>query len=224
VRQVKQAGAAEITICDSPPFAGYANVRVFSKLDYFKIAKEEEIRAVASDSQSGPEYFRVSNLDWKRNSYVLTNRIVNGADFVINVAIPKRHHVADFSCALKNNFGCTYDTRRMIAHAGREEFFDDCVVEFADAVRPNLTIVDARLLLTRFGPTFQQGKSEIAPARQMIVSEDMVAADSYCGTLMEEFDKTFHKSNRLQRQLNYAHSLGMGEQNLSRMDIVEIRT
>jgi uncharacterized protein (DUF362 family) len=224
VRQVKQAQAAEITICDSSSFAGYANARVFSKLGYSTIANSEYIRAVATDSQSGSEYFRVSNPAWRSNPYVLTNRIVNRADFVINVAIPKRHHVADFSCALKNNFGCTYDTCRMVAHAGSKDFFDDCVVEFADAVRPNLTIVDARLLLTRFGPTFRQGVSEIVPARQMVVSEDMVAADSYCGTLMEEFDNTFRKSNRLERQLDYAQSLGLGEQNTSRMEIVEIST
>lgn len=224
VRQAKQAGAEEITICDSSSFAGYANVRVFSKLGYFTMANEEGIRAVVADSQVGSEYFRVSNPVWRRNPCVVTNRTVNGADFVINVASPKRHHVADFSCALKNNFGCTYDTCRMVAHAGSQEFFDDCVVEFADAVRPNLTIVDARSLLTRFGPAFRQGKSEIAPARQMVVSEDMVAVDSYCGVLMEEFDPTFRESRPLQRQLDYAQSLGLGEQDMSQVDLVEIRT
>ncbi len=41
----KRAGASQITICDSPSFAGFANERVFTKLGYFKLAKEKEINS-----------------------------------------------------------------------------------------------------------------------------------------------------------------------------------
>ena len=36
-------------------------------------------------------------------------------------------------------------------------------------------------------------------------------------------DKTFRKSHRLQRQLDYAQSLGLGEQSIRQMDVVEAR-
>lgn len=229
VKYAKRAGAAQITICDSPAFAGLANNRVFSKLGYYSLARQESVRAVVIDSQVGSEYVRVSNPNWKANPFLLTDRKANEADFVINLAIPKRYHVADFSCALKNNFGCTYGTFRMLAHfhAGEffdnsGEFFDNSLVEFADVVRPDLTIVDARLILARAGPSFRPGESEIMPAHRIVLSGDMVAVDSYCGRLMEQVDPTFSKNKRLQRQLEYAQSVGLGECNLSKMDVLEI--
>ena len=50
----------------------------------------------------------------------------------------------------------------------------------------------------------------------------MVAMDSYCGGLMEKVDPTFRKSKRLQRQLEYAQSLGLGEYNLTKRDVLEV--
>jgi len=179
VQYVKGAGAAQITICDSSSFAGLANDRVFTKLGYFNLAKEQSVWATVVDSQVGSEYVRVSSPEWTANSFLLTDRLVNEADFVINLAIPKRHHAADFSCALKNNFGCTYGTFRMLAHMRGGEFFDNSLAEFADAVRPNLTIVDARSVLAKAGPSFRPGQSEIVAARRVVLSGDMVAIDSY---------------------------------------------
>jgi uncharacterized protein (DUF362 family) len=222
VQYVKQAGAAQITICDSSSFAGFANDRVFTKLGYFGLAKEESVRATVIDSQVGSEYVRVSSSKWTANAFVLTDRLVNEADFVVNLAIPKRHHAADFSCALKNNFGCTYGTFRMLAHVRGGEFFNTSLVEFADAVRPDLTIIDARLVLAKSGPSFHPGQSEIVAARRMVFSGDMVAVDSYCGRLMEKLDPTFDKSKRLRRQLEYAQSLGLGEADLAKAEVREV--
>jgi len=222
VGYVKRAGAAQITICDSSSFAGFSNDRVFIKLGYFSLATEESVGAMAIDSQVGSEYVRISNAQWKTNKFLMTDRSVNEADFVINLAIPKRHHAADFSCALKNNFGCTYGTFRMLAHLRGGEFFDNSLVEFADAVRPNLTIVDARSILAKAGPSFHPGKSEIVAAHRMVFSGDMVAVDSYCGRLMEKLDPTFDPSKRLQRQLHYALSLGLGESDSAKVDVREI--
>jgi len=222
VQYVKRAGASQITICDSPSFAGFANERVFTKLGYFKLAKEESVRATVTDSQVGSEYVHVANPKWAANPFLMSDRLLNEADFVINLAIPKRHHVADFSCALKNNFGCTYGTFRMLAHLRGGDFFDNSLVEFADAVRPQLTIVDARSVLARSGPSFRQGESEIVAAGQMIISGDMVAVDSYCGRLMEGLDSTFNMSERLQRQLEYAHSLGLGELQPPNTELLEL--
>jgi uncharacterized protein (DUF362 family) len=218
----KRAGAAQITISDSSSFAGIANHRVFAELGYFKLAKEESVGATVIDSQVGSDYVRMSSPKWTANAFLLTDRLVNEADFVINLATPKRHHVADFSCALKNNFGCTYGTFRMLAHMRGGEFFDNSLVEFADAVRPNLTIVDARSVLARSGPSFRQGQSEIVVGRRIALSGDMVAVDSYCGHLMEKLDPTFDRTKRLQRQLEYAQSLGLGQADLAKTELLEV--
>jgi uncharacterized protein (DUF362 family) len=222
VQYVKGAGASQITICDSSSFAGLANDRVFAKLGYFNLANTEFVRATVVDSQVGSEYVRVSSPKWTANAFLLTDRLVNEADFVINLAIPKRHHAADFSCALKNNFGCTYGTFRMLAHMRGGEFFDNSLVEFADAVRPNLTVIDARSILAKSGPSFHPGKSEIVAAHRIVFSGDMVAVDSYCGRLMEKLDPTFNIGKRLQRQLEYARSLGLGEPDPAKADVLEV--
>jgi len=212
IAELKRLGAAGITLCDAPSYARIAASRVFSELGYFELGRQENIRVFCCDPVRGSQHIRVSRPEWKRNSVLLTNRFVHSADLVINLAIPKRHHVADFSCALKNNFGCTADTFRTLVHAREQDsFFDESLVEFADAVRPKLTIVDARKVLTKSGPGFTAGKSEIKSADQMIISSDMVAVDSFCARLMEQLDKTFTMDRRIRAQLWYARALDLGD-------------
>ena len=55
----------------------------------------------------------------------------------------------------------------------------------------------------------------IVASRRMVPSGDMVAVDSYCGSLMEKLDEVFNKGRRLRRQLDYAHQLGLGEPDLA---------
>ncbi|MDH7513483.1 MAG: DUF362 domain-containing protein [Clostridiales bacterium] len=228
--KIKALSNGRITLLDSSSYAGLTAYRVFSKLGYFNLGREQGIRALSIDPTLGSYFVRVSDLHWKRNPSLLTNKAVQESDFVINLPVAKRHHAADFTCSLKNNFGCTYDTFRMLAHArssgkgeSGSEFFDQSLVEFADAVRPELTIVDARSLLIKSGPTYDPGKSEIKDGvNRLILSGDMVAADSYCANLMQEYDETFQKEKRVDRQLEYARHLGLGTKDLNQVETVEI--
>jgi uncharacterized protein (DUF362 family) len=230
ILKIKQLSKVQITLVDSSSYAGLTAHRVFSKLGYFSLGKEEKIQALSIDPTLGSHFVKVHNPNWKRNPSLLTNKIIQESDFVINLALPKRHHVADFTCALKNNFGCTYDTFRMLAHSKfsekdekRSDFFDQSLVEFADAVRPELTIVDARSLLIKSGPTYHPAKSEIKEGvNRFILSGDMVAVDSYCAGLMEKYDETFLKEKRVEKQLAYGQSLGLGIKNLNQVEIIEI--
>ena len=211
ISELRRRGALDIRVCDGPSYAGIAASRVFSKLGYFQLGRQERVTVVCSDPVRGSQYVRISRPGWRRNRFVLTNRFVHEADFVINLAIPKRHHVADFSCALKNNFGCTADTFRTLAHLHQGDFFADALVEFADAVRPDLTIVDARKMLTGSGPGFTPGKSEIKDGPGLVISGDMPAVDRHCARLMEKADSTFTMGRSVAAQLNYASALGLGD-------------
>lgn len=62
----------------------------------------------------------------------------------------------------------------------------------------------------------------LMPAVLLVLSGDMVAVDSYCGNLMEKADETFRKTRQLQHQLDYAHSLGLGEVDLAKVEVVEV--
>jgi uncharacterized protein (DUF362 family) len=212
ISELRQRGARDITICDAPSYAGFAASRVFSKLGYFELEKRERVRVVCCDPVRGSDHVRVSRPEWRRNRFLLTNRFVQDSDLIINLAIPKRHHAADLSCALKNNFGCTADTFRTLAHLHEQDnFFTESLVEFADAARPDLTIVDARKMLTKSGPGFTPGKSEIKNGTWLLLSGDMVAVDRFCARLMETADSTFTTDRSVSAQLAYARALGLGD-------------
>lgn len=227
---VKQYSRAQLSIMDSTSYAGLTAYRIFSKLGYFSLGKEENVRVLSIDPTLGSYFRKVKSLSWEINPSFLTNSIIQESDFIINLAIPKRHHTADFTCGLKNNFGCTYDSFRMSAHAkaGKknnkgEKIFDQSLVEFADAVRPELTIIDARSILIKSGPTFRPSQSEIKNnVNRLIICGDMVATDAYCAELLAKYDESFEKEMRLARQLAYAERLGLGIKDLSQVEIIEV--
>jgi uncharacterized protein (DUF362 family) len=229
IELIRQRSEAEITVCDSPSYAGLAAHRVFSTLGYFDLqGRRVSVRCI--DPTIGTHFVEVSSLSWTRHAKLLTTKLVQEADLVINLAIPKRHHAADLSCALKNNMGCIYDTFRTLAHlelakdspAGTEAF-DLSLAEFADAVHPELTIVDARSILARRGPAFVPGESEIVEGvNRLMLSGDMVAADSYAADLMEKYDDTFSRENRVNRQLDYAQALGIGVAVPEELELIEL--
>jgi len=193
-----------------------------ARLGYLDLGRELGVDAVTIDPTVGSEFVTAARDAWTCHPFIRTSRLVQEADVVINAAIPKRHHVSDFSCALKNHFGCTADTFRMLAHWRGGPFFDGSVVEFADAVRPELTIVDARKVLARAGPTVRRGISEIKDAGRLVLSSDPVAVDAYCAGLMEELDDSFHKATRVQAQLDYAERLGLGSADWRALAVSEI--
>jgi uncharacterized protein (DUF362 family) len=229
VRIVRRLSRAGVTIYDSPSFAGPAAPMVFRQLGYFDLRRAGEVEVLSADPTRGTRFLQVTRPEWRRHPFILSAAVVQDADFVINLAVPKRHHAADFSCALKNNFGCTYDTFREVAHRwlGSGDTgtgsFDESVAEFADAVRPDLTIVDARSLLARAGPAFQMGRSVIdSSVNRLVLSGDMVAVDAHCAALMEQRDETFSAARRVAAQLDYAVRLRLGTRDLHAMKLVEL--
>jgi uncharacterized protein (DUF362 family) len=230
ITQAKSAECKKIVVCDGPSSTGFHAHYIFSSLGYFKLRENNRVKVKCIDPIRRTEFVRVKNTKWKVNPSLLISKNIQYADIVINIAIPKRHHAGDFSCALKNCFGCIYDTFRMYAHKKLliekekgEIYFDMALAEFADAVRPELTIVDARSILIKGGPTLE-GKAEVKKGiNKLIISGDIVAVDSYCAQLMEEYDDTFESMRRVARQIGYAENLGLGTGDLSKVKIVELR-
>ena len=80
--------------------------------------------------------------------------------------------------------------KRATAAFRDETHFMTALAEFADAVRPELSFVDARVILTKGGPTRNKGEIKRGINR-FILSWDMVALDTYCSRIMEEHDETY---------------------------------
>ena len=132
------------------------------------------------------------------------------------------------TCALKNHFGCVHGSARMKAHQeannGAEgvRYFRRSIAEYADAVRSDLTIVDARSLLVKGGPSLGGGPAEVKTAvNRMILGADMVAVDAYGAQLMSEHDETFSAA-MADDTLEHAQALGLGIGDLKQVEIIEV--
>lgn len=76
ILKIKPLSKGRITLLDSSSYAGFTAHRVFSKLGYFNIGREQGIRALSIDPTLGSNFVRVSNPLWKRHHSLLTNKIV----------------------------------------------------------------------------------------------------------------------------------------------------
>jgi uncharacterized protein (DUF362 family) len=229
VRFFYAPGERTISVGDNPSLRGIAVQTLFRRLGYMKLRDTWDVDILPRNPSHGSSFREVENSAWKSNPAIMINKSILDADLVVNTAIPKRHHEADFTCALKNCFGAVYDPFRTLAHLRMirdlehgEEFFDRTIAECADAARPLVNVVDARALLTVSGPGFYSGGVVKENVNEIILSGDMVLTDAYCGELMRRHDSSFQPENRLKRLLLYAEALGLGTSDLSSAEIIEI--
>jgi len=221
-------GVRRVIVGDNPSYRGMMVRRIFSERGYFVLGRMPGVQVLPANPASAYSYRKVRNPRWLAQRAIMVNRDLLNADLVVNTAIPKRHHESGFTCALKNNFGAVYDPVRTQAHIrmgyGKAEglrFFDRTIVECADAARPQLTIIDARSLLVKSGPGLYAGGEIKDGVNEIVISGDMLAVDAYCGQLMQKNDPTFDPTRRLAFQLAYGRELGLGEPDLSRVEVLE---
>jgi uncharacterized protein (DUF362 family) len=130
-------------------------------------------------------------------------------DCYINVPVAKHHGLAGLTLGLKNVMG--------VIGGSRGELHKNMGQNLADlntVIKPALTIIDATRILLRNGPSGGSLK-DVKKMDILIASSDAVAADAYATTLFnlkpEEIDSTVA-----------AYRLGLGEMNLSKMDIIKV--
>ena len=228
---LKKSGAGTVTICDSSD--AYVLNRhndfeyVFKVNKVFEISERAGVEVLCTHPKDEKEYISVYSDRWEKNPEIKVNRHLQTVQVVINQPMLKRHGEAGMTCALKNFYGAVYQPQRMNSHiqlkengdAGRD-FFMKTVAEFADTVRPELTIVDARKILTVTGPSLKEG-SVVKDINKIILSGDMVATDSYCAKILAENDETFGQEMIIPT-LRHAEKLGLGTSDLSKVKIIEI--
>jgi len=227
----KQCSAGSVTICDSSD--AYVLNRyndhehVFKTNNVFEIAKAAGVEVMCVHPMTEKLYSPVFSGRWENNPMIMTIPELLNASVVINQPMLKKHGAAHMTCALKNFFGAVHQPQRIYAHrhqgkGGPEgnEFFMQTVAEFADAIRPELTIVDARKILTVRGPSLKKG-SVVKDVNKIIISGDMVATDTYCAKILDENDETF-SAEQIESTLKYAEKLGLGTSDLSKVKIIEL--
>jgi uncharacterized protein (DUF362 family) len=100
------------------------------------------------------------------------------ADVFINVPVAKHHMDAKLTLAMKNLMGIISD--RPIIHKN----FGQRIADLASAVRPTLNVMDAVRVMKKNGPIGYFIRDTVS-MDTVIVSEDMVAIDSYTTRLFD---------------------------------------
>ncbi len=126
------------------------------------------------------------------------------ADVFINVPIAKVHGMTKLTLGLKNLMGCNWDRQ-----AWHQNELDQCIADYATAIRPDLTILDANRILLTGGP---KGPGKTKDAGQVVAGVDPVAVDAYGATL-------FGMKPEEISHIKLAHEMGLGEIDLSKVKI-----
>jgi uncharacterized protein (DUF362 family) len=238
---LREAGTSGVEVFDSPGTYLLGTERETSSFnDIVHRGKEQGIAVTIGDAGRRREYVKTKKAGWRAYPEIIIHKKVHQAPVIINMPCLKRHHTSFLTCALKNQFGAIYGAQRWDSHIRGEgiqkgikgaddrtkaSFRDEthfmtALAEFADAVRPELSIVDARSILIKGGPT--RGKGEVKEGiNRFILSGDMVALDTYCSQIMEEYDETYF-TDMIIPYLRVAERLGLGTMDLNKAKIIEL--
>lgn len=156
-------------------------------------------------------------------------RAVYEAPIIISLCNLKRHSSAFMTCAIKNNFGAMQGrwnsgTRAWLhRNPNLSSAFIEELPYAAALIRPELTIVDARDIMTGNGPLLSAPGAKIQTnINRMVLSGDMVALDAYCSErILRNVDEDFSIST-IRPTLQKAEQLGLGTSDLSQVEILEI--
>jgi uncharacterized protein (DUF362 family) len=132
------------------------------------------------------------------------------ADVVINVPIAKHHSLAGLTLGMKNLMGIIKDRPPMHQNLAQR------LPDLASRVRPALTVIDAVRMLMANGPT-GGSLADVKEMNTLILSPDIVAADSYAATL-------FGLQPEALGYLPAAEAMGLGRTALSQLRIEEVNT
>lgn len=139
-------------------------------------------------------------------------RLAQKADVLINLPCAKSHTATEVSFGLKNNMGLIWD--RSFFHTKTD--IHAAIAELATVVRHHLTILDATRCLLTNGPT---GPGKVQELNLILAGTDPLSVDAYAATLANWNNRTLKPGSV--RHLAIASKLGVGEIDLSRIEIVK---
>jgi uncharacterized protein (DUF362 family) len=99
------------------------------------------------------------------------------ADVLINVPIAKDHSSTRLTLGMKNLMGVILNRNTMHINLGQR------IADLTSLIKPRLTVVDAVRILVANGPSGGGDLNNVRKIDTVIVSPDIVAADSYATTL-----------------------------------------
>jgi uncharacterized protein (DUF362 family) len=171
VKMCLEAGAASVQVMDTP-FGGTA------KEAYAISGIQDQVQAAGGEMAFMPGFkyvdVTIPNAIKLQKTSIFDD--ILKTDVLINVPIAKHHSLAGLTLGMKNLMGVIRDRSSMHFLLGMK------LADLAGRIRPTLTVVDAIRILTNNGPT-GGNLDDVKKLDTVIVSQDIVAADSYGATL-----------------------------------------
>jgi uncharacterized protein (DUF362 family) len=196
----REAGARDVVAVGHDDMRGYEGNGILSA------CQKHDARVVAAVSHD--LYQSVPVLRGRILQNVELIKEILDADVFINMPIAKNHAEGIVTFSMKNLMGTNWD--RVFFHRNG---LHQCIADISTVVRHTLVIMDANRILLTNGPS---GPGQTRDDKMVIAGADPVAVDAYTTTLFNmEPDDIPH--------IRYAYELGVGEMNLKKLNIKEIK-
>lgn len=202
VKLCLEAGAGRVRVMDNP-FGGTAD----QCYEVSGIGAEVKAAGGEMEVMQSLKFKKTDVPDGVIQKSLMLYQDILAADLVIDVPIAKHHSGAGLTLSMKNLMGTIQ--KRELLHMD----LSNSIVDLAQRVKPALVVVDALRILTANGPT-GGSLDDVQQADTLIVSRDMVAADSFAATL---FGKTADDIGYIRT----AGERGLGNPRLDELDILE---
>jgi len=181
--------------------------RTYSNSGIEKAAKDAGARIVSGSSES--YYHEVSIKNGRILKKDKVHELILESDVFINVPILKSHGGSILTISMKNLMGVMWD--RSYWH---NNDLHQCIADFASEIKPTLNVVDAFRVMKRNGPR-GVSVSDVVELKSLIISEDIVAADSAAA-------KLFGKEPEQVGHIRIANEMGVGTSDLTKLSINRI--
>lgn len=216
VREVRAVTTGTVTVADE----GYdPGPSVYAYLDL-----HATVEAVGGEVGGFGSTYAVRREEWiaSKPSFEVYS-LAYDAPVILSLCNVKRHGLAGYSCAIKNNVGIVAGSgmtlTRSYLHNESPDFLGE-LAEIAALVNPELFVVDAQLILARHGPSYYDG--DPVEANRLILCGDMVATDAYCTRLLAAHDPGYPAAAAT-TLLRKAAEVGLGRPDLSQVAVRELR-
>ncbi len=171
IKLCKQAGAGRITVvehtCDNWSTALEMNGGK-------KVCADNKVRLVSAHGKGMYEPVKIP-----RGKILKADECVReilDADCFINVPIAKVHGASGMTASMKNLMGTNWDRQNW-----HRKGLDQCIADYASAVKADLIILDAVRILLTGGP---KGPGKTKDVGQIVAATDPVALDAYAAQLL----------------------------------------
>ena len=204
VKMCREAGAKRVVVLDHIIDKPYELVMAITGIKPAAETAGAEVVSAGEESM----YRKIKILKGKSLSSEDVVKEVLDADVFINLPIAKCHGDIRVTLGMKNLMGVIWN--RQAWHISMS--VHQCIADFATAVRPDLTILDANRILLENGP---KGPGKTKDVRQVIAGTDVVAVDAYGATLFDLKPSDI-------KHILMAHEHGLGEIDLSKVKIEKV--